>query len=64
MTAQSGEHTLQNVKRVVVTVAVLVALGGIVAAIATQSLWPLLCSAGLLIPLFPLETPMTRGRRS
>ncbi|MEV7692854.1 hypothetical protein AB0N73_05930 [Microbacterium sp. NPDC089189] len=45
--------------RVVWSFAIGIALLGIVVAIASSSFWPLICIAGLVLPLFPIGTPRT-----
>ncbi|WP_130281517.1 hypothetical protein [Microcella alkaliphila] len=55
---------LRVIRRVLVVITVVVALAGVVAAIATASLWPLFALLSLVLPFWPLETPMTRRRRA
>ncbi|RZS59494.1 hypothetical protein EV141_0721 [Microcella putealis] len=55
---------LRVIRRVLLAITVVVALAGVVAAIATATLWPLVALLSLVLPFWPLETPMTRRRRT
>jgi len=61
--AADSEKSFAIVKRVVWAVALLAVLCGIIVAITTQSWWPLLLCVLIVLPLFPIGSPMTKGRK-
>ncbi len=64
MTSDRSSAVPAWVRVVVWSIAIGLAVLGVVLAIVSSSLWPLIAFAGLALPMFPIGTPRTSKSRS